>query len=101
RIISKFWQASCEPVLPAFGTKRLGVRKIFGMSVIHPLAHQDRIPALDTITTKFQIGSGLSSDHIDRWEQPHGLGGHGRGVSEFRQVLSGWCGTPKNALPFR
>ena len=48
-IIRKLWDALCEPILPAFGTKLFGLRKIPGIAVVHPLAHQHGIPPLHPV----------------------------------------------------
>ena len=54
-VIRKLWDALCEPMLPAFGTKLFGLRKILGIAVVHPLAHQHRIPPLHPVSPKFQV----------------------------------------------
>src|SRR5262245_47210258 len=62
RIVGKLREASCEPVPPALGMERLGIRKMLGVSVVHPLAHKNGKPSLHAVSAKFQVQRGLSAD---------------------------------------
>src|SRR5262245_57424125 len=58
RIVGKLRETSCEPVLPTLGMERLGIRKILGVSVVHPLAHKNGKSWLHSIPAKFQVHRG-------------------------------------------
>src|SRR5262245_38567482 len=64
RIVGKLREASCEPVAPALGMEGLGIRKILGVSVVHPFAHKNGKSSLHTVSTKFQVCRGLSADQV-------------------------------------
>src|SRR4029078_6857689 len=100
-IVRKLRDALSEPILPAFGTKLFGLRKIPGIAVVHPLAHQYGIPPLHPVSPKFQVVCRLSPDHVDGRVQPHGLSNYGSRGGMTMKLIGGRSRTSKNRLPFR